>query len=458
MQKTEYLLNQVNGLLKSYEKLAKSTGENFNIFSVMGMERDEVKTHSRIIGELLNPLGSHSQGDTFLKLFVNQINKKFKIELDDFGSLVNYNICERFIGNIDLLNASGGRIDITIEDKNQILIIENKPGIGHQPFQLIRYYQYAKNKNKKFHILYLTMDGRDMQNEIHSVNNIKIKGFNISFKNKVQYDEFEMKNTNEHYCLFYPISFGIDVKDWIEKCIEKSVSLPLIRETLIQYLNLIKKLTHQTMNNELKTEIKNLIKNNFSESSEIKNNYENARKEVISVFWKELETLVQSYLTNLDKSWKVKIDDANLISRFTHILLYKEGNENAYFYCRYNKNDGEIHYGIILNKKFIKIKATDILKKIAPNSNLKSGPQSIMWQKEKDENYNFSNSSFLTSIYKKQDLTLVSSFKDNIIEFTETNEQLYIATLKYLEDPNLILYKNVSEKEIFENHSDSLSN
>lgn len=49
MIKTNHLLSQVSGLLKSYEKLAKSTGENFNIFSVMGMESNEVKTHSAII-------------------------------------------------------------------------------------------------------------------------------------------------------------------------------------------------------------------------------------------------------------------------------------------------------------------------------------------------------------------------------------------------------------------------
>ena len=57
-KKTLPLLNQVGSILKSYDKIAKSTGENFNIFTVMGMESNEVKTHSAIIGELLNPKGS----------------------------------------------------------------------------------------------------------------------------------------------------------------------------------------------------------------------------------------------------------------------------------------------------------------------------------------------------------------------------------------------------------------
>lgn len=35
-EKIKHLLNQVGGLLKSYDKIAKATGENFNIFTVMG--------------------------------------------------------------------------------------------------------------------------------------------------------------------------------------------------------------------------------------------------------------------------------------------------------------------------------------------------------------------------------------------------------------------------------------
>ena len=86
MEKINYLLNQVGSLLKSYEKLAKSTGENFNIFSVMGMERDEVKTHSRVIAERLNPKGSHSQGSVFLKIFFQEIESLRKIQDFDFDS------------------------------------------------------------------------------------------------------------------------------------------------------------------------------------------------------------------------------------------------------------------------------------------------------------------------------------------------------------------------------------
>jgi len=62
-EKIKHLPNQGGSLLKSYNKIAKETGENFNIFTVMGMQSNEVKTHSAIIGELLNPKGSHGLGE-----------------------------------------------------------------------------------------------------------------------------------------------------------------------------------------------------------------------------------------------------------------------------------------------------------------------------------------------------------------------------------------------------------
>ena len=67
------LLAQINSTIKVYEKHAELSGEKFNVFSIMGMESDEVRTHSSIIGELLNPKGSHSLGSKPLELFIKHI-------------------------------------------------------------------------------------------------------------------------------------------------------------------------------------------------------------------------------------------------------------------------------------------------------------------------------------------------------------------------------------------------
>lgn len=48
-------------------------GGDFNIFSVLNMERLEVRTHSALIYELLNSNGNHSQDHTYLKIFIDDI-------------------------------------------------------------------------------------------------------------------------------------------------------------------------------------------------------------------------------------------------------------------------------------------------------------------------------------------------------------------------------------------------
>lgn len=274
-EKTKHLLNQVGGLLKSYDKIAKATGENFNIFTVMGMESNEVKTHSAIIGELLNPKGSHGLEDKPLRLFIKLIVEPLYKNNDEvFANKFSFNFentrsyVEDFAGKINEEVTEGGRIDIVIKDnKNKVFLIENKIYAGEQKNQLIRY----KNLYPNAPILFLTLYGKDAESA----------------------QELE-KNKD-----YFTISYELDIILWLEECVKEAVKYPMLREVICQYINLIKKLTHQTINQELKKEIMDLIKNNFLEALEIKNNYDKAKNEVISEFWKELENSVQSDLKKL---------------------------------------------------------------------------------------------------------------------------------------------------------------
>jgi hypothetical protein len=54
------------------EALLRATGEQFNVFNILGIGHYEVKTHSPMLGELLNPKGRHGQGAMFLRLFLGQ--------------------------------------------------------------------------------------------------------------------------------------------------------------------------------------------------------------------------------------------------------------------------------------------------------------------------------------------------------------------------------------------------
>src|SRR5690606_8756768 len=138
---------------------------------ILGMETAEVKTHSKLLAELLNPNGSHLQGDIFLKLFVEYLNnlktseKNFflpddhKIQLNTEKSIVQI---EKHIGKRN--DDEGGRIDICIiEDesaKQNLICIENKIYAGEQDKQMQRYGNYAKNYTKS-HLFYLTLWGNE---------------------------------------------------------------------------------------------------------------------------------------------------------------------------------------------------------------------------------------------------------------------------------------------------------
>jgi hypothetical protein len=82
------LLNNVTLISKKYEDLAEYTGENYNIFSVLGIYQDEL-SHSAVIGDLLNNKGSHGQKDTFLNLFLKEINS-FEEDSEQFKVLENF--------------------------------------------------------------------------------------------------------------------------------------------------------------------------------------------------------------------------------------------------------------------------------------------------------------------------------------------------------------------------------
>lgn len=337
MDKIKNLLQQVSIISKKYDQIAKLTGENFNIFSVMNMEHNEVYTHSAIIGELLNSNGSHGQGAFFLNLFVDYIKECFnteehKVELDYFGKLVNDKICERTISiENNWENVTGGRIDIIVEDNKQIILIENKIYALDQPYQLIRYKNYAETKrSKKAFLFYLTLDGKDLKEKedpYHTPDNVEIIGSNFKFNKKTEYENYRIENngiSNIHHCLYYPISFEIDIKIWIERCLEKTHSLPTIRETLIQYLNLIKKLTNQTTNNVKTMEILEILKNNIQQSFEISRSIGPLKSKLYYDFFEDIVEYANKK--------EISVDSSNLKSsaHFGLYLIPKEWNSKPY--------------------------------------------------------------------------------------------------------------------------------
>ncbi|MBP6429562.1 MAG: PD-(D/E)XK nuclease family protein [Bacteroidales bacterium] len=257
MDTIQSLLNKIGTIRKHYFEIESLSGENFNIFKVIGLTTEEVRLHSAFLTELLNPKGSHGQKEVFLKLFVSQF------EIKNFDCKSAFVKAEYYIGEKTGvgIDAKGGRIDIYIKDKyNNDIIIENKIYAGDQEDQLVRYCNYSK-KN----VYYLTLDGKDAED-------FSKRGL------KIDKD-------------YHTISYKEDIILWLETCKKESVNQPLLREGIGHYINLIKHLTDQSTNKAMSNEIINEIlmsKEALSSSRVISNNFTKAKQELQIRFWDAL--------------------------------------------------------------------------------------------------------------------------------------------------------------------------
>jgi len=229
----KHVIESINSIFNKYRQIVKQTGENYNVFKVLNVESNEVRLHSAFLADLLNPKGSHGFDSLFLRLFITEL----KIDDLDYQS-VNVKV-EQYIGKVS--DISGGRIDIDISDKNGYhIIIENKIYARDQENQLIRYFNYGKNRCRNFKLFYLTLDG-DMPDEETSCSDSKN---GIKLEEGVDY---------------FLLSYRNDIKNWLEVCREKATNKPLLREGLSHYINLIKYMTNQSLNTNMNEEVKKRI-------------------------------------------------------------------------------------------------------------------------------------------------------------------------------------------------------
>lgn len=74
-------MDQIGLITDKYEEIERIAGERFNVFTILRKSKDEI-AHSNFITNLLNPKGSHGQGDVYLSLFIDYIKVKFSSEVD----------------------------------------------------------------------------------------------------------------------------------------------------------------------------------------------------------------------------------------------------------------------------------------------------------------------------------------------------------------------------------------
>lgn len=302
MYQLSSLIEKIKLINQKYDEIEKINGINFNIFSILNMERHEVKTHSSFIYELLSPKGLHGKNDVFLKLFFEIV-----LGLNDYDDMnVNHPIQEDTTGE-------NRRIDFTIKTSKYQIGIEMKIDAGDQKHQLYDYYYELEKRSGNTQLIklfYLTLDGKEPTNE--SIE----KG-----SEKLEKDQYAL------------VSFDNEIVDWIEQCIKESATNTTVREALVQYLNLVKKITNKSNS-----------KGRVMEVSEVFSNGEN-----LKVYLEAEESAVQAKINLQLRFWKnLKEKLINNDLSFEWELL--EGVENIEDSVEnyYKKNRNNTGYGLNL--------------------------------------------------------------------------------------------------------------
>lgn len=261
LSNTRRMLARAAGL---YERYGSVEWEDFNIFSVLRTESDEVNLYSRFLAALLRHRKSRDVPLRNLEDFLGNV-----VDIDDFrldGAEI-----ERERHGIDILvfNASSG----------QAVVIENKIQAPDQPRQLARYAESMENDGyREPRLLYLTIDGSDP-------------------------DEGSADGR-----AVTPVSYR-EIIPWLERCQERAYDNPALRESVAQYIHLIRKLTGTDLKGAYMTALKKLIleNNNFVLVHDLSEVMIEVKVLLLKSFLEEIDAAARARIPNLP----CRTDDAS---------------------------------------------------------------------------------------------------------------------------------------------------
>ena len=362
LQNIKSLLSQVLAISEEYEKEARKLGENYNVFNILGLSTREVRTHSAFIADLLNPEGLHGQGSIFLELFIEQLKIGFSFSKDELKSAKIE--VERHIGTISDNCTEGGNIDIIIELGGKLIIIENKIYARDQECQLVRYYNYAINSYSKdnFILLYLTLDKQEASDFSTICINKDCREESEReepIKDDLTKKEIKKLELNQDY---FNITYHTTIKEWLKKCLKEIEEKPFLIETLKQYINLVKQLTGQTMNDKMNNKITNILISNsesIKTSFEIEENILTVKKELTKKVLFDIEKYFEK------ENYKFEVSE-NCVGFFkdTYFGIYKEGSNFLFGFGFDKAYWSDFYFGIYIRNQGESTKDAAVVNKL----------------------------------------------------------------------------------------------
>ncbi|EAQ48430.1 PDDEXK-like family protein [Leeuwenhoekiella blandensis] len=402
-KEVESLLAKTQDLVQRDREAKKDSGEDFNIFSITKIERYENNTHSAMLAELLNPKGSHHQGEVFLKAFLKILLAKvgfdeIEVEAELPKLLSNVRIHKELnLGLRDDEQETGGRVDLVIDTPHRRIFIENKVDSSDQDKQILRYVNAVRNK--KDVVFYLTKEGTPASSSS--------QGDLIAGKD------------------YHLLSYSKDILKWLTDILEHCDNNPYVAQGIKQYLNLVKKITNR-LEPRYMIELKNTIKENLVAAEAVNSAYNEAVKEIQISFKKAVkeslvEALTQSQLNNLHVEEKGK-----------EIAIYLGNKNSVPFYFgmeSFYAEDGPVYYGIV-NRAENQERATALNPKYSKDINctllypiceLVLLPENLNVEAEENMYLDLDDKGLLTQLYTDH------NFREQIIENTVKQLVVFIS-------------------------------
>jgi len=138
----------------------------YNVFSLLGIEREEDTTHTPILANLFDPRGTHEQGFLFLREFLRCCSKdphfKGPPKDEDYEQVVWIVDTQRFTR----FGTKFGTVDIVISAPaiGYLIAVENKVYAVEQADQIGRYVRWLRARGPAYtrhDLVFLTPDGRN---------------------------------------------------------------------------------------------------------------------------------------------------------------------------------------------------------------------------------------------------------------------------------------------------------
>ena len=280
LSNTRRMLERAAGL---YERYGTIEWEDFNIFSVLRAESDEVNLHSRFLAALLRHRKLRDPTLRNLEDFLRDV-----VDIGDFR-----------LDGVEIERERHG-IDILIRNptSREVVVIENKIRARDQHRQLARYAeQVEKDGDCVRCLLYLTLDGSDP-------------------------DEGSADGR-----AVTPVSYR-EIIPWLERCQERAYDNPALRESVAQYIHLIRKLTGTDLKGAYMTALKELIleSNNLVLVYDLSEAMFEAKVSLWTKFWEEIDAKARASIrglpNRLDESLSSEVDIRAFLTRNAGPLLY----------------------------------------------------------------------------------------------------------------------------------------